>query len=86
MIPPVSEMPVAAPMRRTTRTVAATLPVKPARRRTCGNCFRAEPCGNECIICRRDGRGFDNHPIPNQTFPADRGGCMHHQWRNLETL
>ena len=96
MIPPISEMPVAAPMRSTVRpTVAARVPCQPlplpqkpaSPRRTCGNCaFSADllcagglPAVN--VICRRDGRGFDNHNVPNQRMPADRGGCIHHQYR-----
>ena len=97
MIPPISEMPVAAPMRPTVRpTVAARvtrpplpLPQNPDRpRRTCGNCaFSADllcagglPAVN--VICRRDGRGFDNHNVPNQRFPAERGGCLYHAYRS----
>ncbi len=68
MTPPVSEMPVAVSMRRP--------------RRRCGNCLFAEDCGDrETVACRRDGRGFDNHPVPNRRFPAGRGPCINHQYR-----
>lgn len=74
-IPPISEMPVAETMRPTVRP-------------TCGNCaFSADllAAGGLPAVrvqCKRDGRGFDNHPVPNQIFPAERGACLHHQYRN----
>ena len=68
MTHPVSEMPVAAPMRRP--------------RRRCGNCTFAADCGERAtVVCRRDGRGFDNHNVPNRRFPAGRGPCIHHHYR-----
>ena len=100
MIPPVSEMPVAATMRPTVRpTVAARgrfrLPAQPppptmptGPRRTCGNCafsadlLNAGGLSAVRVVCNRDGRGFDNNPVPNQRFPADRGGCLHHAYRS----
>ena len=87
MIPPVSEMPVAATMLPTVRTVAACGPtVTPAPpRRCCGNCAMSEPCGDRVIVCKRDARGFDNHPVLNQRFPADRGPCIHHLMRTTDT-
>ena len=56
-------------------------------RRTCGNCaFSADllPPGGLSVVtvkCRRDGHGFDNHPVPGQVYPSSRGGCLHHQYR-----
>ena len=53
-------------------------------RRTCGNCgFSVDllPPGGLSVVtveCRRDGRGFDNNPVPVQRFPASRGGCLYH--------
>ena len=92
MIPPVSEMPVAATMRPTVRpAVAARGRVRPPQppppmptgpRRTCGNCAFSADCGAGAVVCNRDGRGFDNNPVTNQRFPADRGGCLHHAYRN----
>lgn len=65
MTPPVSEMPVAA---------------RPPRR-CCGNCLFADDDGDGAtVVCRRDGRGFDNNPVPNQRFPAGRGPCISHQY------
>jgi len=97
-IPPISEMPVAETMRPTVRpTVGARgrirqpqpPPPKPeGPRPTCGNCaFSADllAAGGLPAVrvqCKRDGRGFDNHPVPNQIFPAERGACLHHQYRN----
>ena len=91
MIPPISEMPVSATMRPTVRpTVAARVPSTPPphtpTRHRCGNCAMADDCADRInIICRRDAVGFDNHPIPDQRFPTDRGPCIHHQYRRTAT-
>lgn len=50
-------------------------------RRTCGNCGLSADAAGDAVTCHRDGRGFDNHPVPNQVYPASRGGCLHHQFR-----
>ena len=52
--------------------------VRSAIRRTCGNCAFAGQFDGTDVTCSRDGRGFDNHPVLNQRFPATRGGCLHH--------
>ena len=94
MTPPISEMPVAATMRPTVRpTVAARgrfrrpaqpppPPMPTGPRRTCGNCASSADCDAGAVVCNRDGRGFDNNPVPNQRFPADRGGCIYHAYRS----
>lgn len=46
--------------------------------RTCGNCGFSSPAGGDTVTCNRDGRGFSNTPIPSQSFPASRGGCLYH--------
>lgn len=53
-------------------------------RPTCGNCAfsvadsGAFPDSVGFVICKRPSRGFSNHPIENQRFEAQRGGCIHH--------
>ena len=80
-IPPISEMPVAAPMRPTVRLPLPRKPALPSRR--CGNCaFSTDRADRATVTCLRDGRGFDNHPVTGETFPAERGPCLHHQYRS----